>query len=157
MDSREVLEEVVASVQRSVEQAAFATKNIRGHAVEMLGLRHFQCAADNRRVRHLDIGIEKKHIRSIGDGGSAIAPHGRHAARNHAELEPIAERQSNLGSAVSRVRVSDQHPRTRNLRVVLRRKREQQVRNQFRLVLRRNHDRQLARCIHGYAPPRFPQ
>src|SRR6202049_3222940 len=94
-----------------------------------------------------DIGIQKEHIRSIGEGCTVIAAVGWHSATNNSDFQTAAETKDDVGSTVSRVGVSDQHLRTRHLRVVLLRQRSQQTRNQFRLVLGWNHYRQLGSGI----------
>ena len=115
--------------------------------MKMLALRQFDGATHRGRMSHLDIGIEKQNVGALGLSGTKVAADRGHSAADDAHVQAVAETQHNFRSTVGRVGISHQHSRTRHLRVVLLGQRSQQTRNQFRLVLGRNHDRQFARDI----------
>ena len=104
--SREVLEEVVARVHRLVKPAAVAAYDVGSHAMQLLLLRQFNGAADDRGVRHLDVGIKEQNKLRIGQRGAAIASYSRHAARDDAHVQSVAETQNDFGRAIGRIRVS---------------------------------------------------
>ena len=153
MEKREILKQIVRCVKHLVDPAAIAAKDIRGHAMKLLTLRQLHGAANYGRMSQFDIGIEKKNVVAFGLGRAKVAPDGRHAAPDDVDIQAVAEPHHNFGSAIRRVCISYQHSRTRHLRVVLIHQRSQQARNQLRLVLGWNHDRQFVRGIHGFEPP----
>src|ERR1039458_1173849 len=153
MEAREVLEEIVSGVKQLVDPVAVAAKDIRGDTMKLLALGQFDGAAHDRGMCQFDVGIKKENVDALGLGCSQIAADGGHSATDHADVQAVAEAENNIGSSAGGVGVSDQHSRTRHLRVVLIHQRSQQTRNQLRLVLGWNHDRQLARGSHGCEPP----
>jgi len=100
-------------------------------------------------MREFDVGIEEENVSAVRLGRAQVASDRRHAAADHAHVQAVAEAENDLWSTIGGIGISHQHSRTRHLRVVLIRQRSQQARNQLRLVLGWNHDRQLARCIHA--------
>ena len=57
------------------------------------------CAANHRDAeRHLDVGIEKKHVLAYQrERGAAVAADGRHPAGDHLHIQPVAEAQTISG------------------------------------------------------------
>lgn len=149
MEAREILEEIVAGIEQLVDPATAAAEDVCSDAMKLLALGEVDSAAHQGRMREVDVGIEEENVGALGLGRAEVAANRGHSAADHAYVQAVAKAENNFGSAVSGVRVSDQHSRTRHLRVVLLRQRSQQIRNQLRLVLGWNHDRQLALCIHA--------
>jgi len=147
MKAREVLEDIVASVKQLVDETTAAAENVRCDAVKLLALSQLDGTAHDRRMREFDISVEKENVGALGLKRAQVAADRGHASADHTDVQAIAEAENDFGSAVGGVGISDQHSRTRHLRVVLIRQRSQQVRNQLRLVLGWNHDGQLARGL----------
>src|ERR1700677_211642 len=153
VQSRCILEEIVAHVEQLVDPVAVAAQDVRGHAVQLLPLRPFHRAPHHRGMRQFDVCIEKQNVGALRLRRSQVAPNRRHPAPDHTHIQPVAKTQNNFARAVGRVGVSDQHSRTRHLRVILIHQRSQQTRNQIGLVLGRNHDGQFADCVRARRSP----
>ena len=144
MEAREILEEIIACVEKLVDPTASQAQDVCGDALKPLALGEFDGTANDGRVREFNVGIEKENVGAVGMGGAQVAADGGHSAADHADVQAVAETENNFWSAVCRTGISDQYSGTRHLRVVLIRQRDQQTGNQLRLVLGWNHDRQLA-------------
>jgi len=140
MQVGQVLEEVVAGIKQLVDPGSVLAEDVSSDTVELPGLCLFHAAADERIISEFDIGVEKEKIRRIGLRCALIPSVGGHAALDYADSEPVAEAHDDFWGAIGGIGVSDQHSRTRHLRVILIRQRGQQTRNQLRFVFRRNHD-----------------
>src|SRR5258708_40284833 len=99
----EVLEKVVAHVEQFVDPAAAAAQDVRGHTMELLALSQFHGAEHHRRVRELDIGIQKQNIGALGMSSAQVADDGRHPTADYADVEAVAKGQNNFWSAVGGV------------------------------------------------------
>jgi len=153
MQPGQMLEEVVAEINSFIEPVAFTADDVRRNTMEMLILCEFNGAPDQRIRSWLDIGIDEEDVLGVSERSAGIAAGRRQASGNHGDLQAITKLHHDLGSAVSRAGISYQYFRIRHLRVILIRQRIQQARNQFRLVLRWNHDGQVAPGIHESALP----
>ncbi len=100
METRQVLEEIVAGVKQLVDPVAIAAQDVGGDTVKLLTLGEFDGAAHDGRMRQFDIGVEKENVGALGMGSTQVAADGGHSAADHADVQAIAEGENNLASAV---------------------------------------------------------
>ena len=144
-----MLHKVIAGIQPSIPSSTLRTGDVRCQAVQLLALHQFHGAANQCGIRNLDVRVDEKHVRRGGETRSVVSAYCGQAPADDFDIQPLGVAARNIGSAIGRVGVSQVHLRSRYRLVILQDQRGQQVRDQLRLVLRRDNDRQLAHSIHG--------
>ena len=100
MQTRKILEEIVACVKQVVDPVTVAAEDVCGNTMKVTVLGEFDGAAHNRRMCQFDVRIEKENIGAVGVSCAQVAADGRHSAADHADVQAVAEAENDLGRAV---------------------------------------------------------